>query len=119
MSAKEAQANEELAEQLRQSISDAYGFVEGQERTESFAATTFEDLLDAQIERLQGTGTELRPNVLDRIAKVKAGLVSAVAAIKAQPDSFFQVQKTTQGAVTEETPADPLDTVLESGTVRS
>lgn len=114
-----ADAKEELADQMRRSVANAYAFVKGQETTESFSALTFEELLDAQIERIEGPGTDIRPNVLDRIRKVKSDLLAAVTAIKAQPDDFFKQPDAKEDTVTEPEPVDPLDTVLGTGTVSS
>jgi hypothetical protein len=111
-------AKEELADQLRRSVANAYAFVKGQEMTESFSALTFEELLDKQIERIEGPGTDIRPNVLDRIRKVKADLIAAVVSIKSQPDDFFKQPDATKDAVTAPEPVDPLDSVLVSGTTK-
>jgi hypothetical protein len=107
----EAAAKEELADQLRRSVASAYAFVQGQEVTESFSAVTFEELLDKQIERLEGAGTDIRPNVLDQVRKVRDDLVAAVAEIRRQPDDFFKEPNNKTDAVTEPSP-DPLDSVL-------
>jgi hypothetical protein len=108
----EEDAKEELSDQLRRSVANAYAFVQGQETTESFSALTFEEVLDAQIERIEGPGTDIRPNVLDRIRKVKSDMLEAVAAIKAQPDSFFKEPDPSQDVVTDPIPSDPLDTAV-------
>lgn len=108
-SKNEEAAKEELSDQLRRSVANAYAFVQGQETTESFSSLTFEDVLDAQIERIEGPGTDIRPNVLDRIRKVKSDMLEAIASIKAQPDSFFKEPDPSQDTVTEPVSADPLD----------
>jgi len=106
-----AAAKEELADQLRRSVANAYAFVRGQETTETFLSITFEELLDQQIERIEGPGTDIRPNVLDRIQKVKQDMLSAISEIKRQPDSFFKLPDATKDAITEPNP-DPLDSAL-------
>lgn len=84
--------NDDLALQLRVSVSNAYAFVRGQETIDSFAATTFEDLAAAQIQRLSGKGTTTRPNYLDRIKKVEQDIVSAAEKIKQTPPEAFLAQ---------------------------
>lgn len=76
--------------ELRRALSDSYAFVEGQKLTQSFSAVTFEELMDAQIERIEGKSTILKPNEIDRINKMEIDLVSAVAKIKAMPDDAFK-----------------------------
>lgn len=104
-------AKEELADQLRRSVASAYAFVVGQETTESFSALTFEECLDQQIQRIEGPGTDIRPNVLDRIRKVKSDMTEAIASIKKQPDDFFKTPDPSTDAVTDPEPVDPLDKI--------
>jgi hypothetical protein len=52
------------------------------------------------------------------IQKVKSQMTSAVRSIKALPDTFFVTPTDAGDAVTEETPVDPLDSVLQTGTVK-
>lgn len=108
---------EDLSSQLRRSVASAYAFVQGQETAESFSAVTFEELLDRQIERIEGPGTDIRPNILDRIRKVKEEVLSAVEEIKRQPDDFFTKTTAQNSAVSPVEPTDPLDDVLSRGTV--
>lgn len=75
--------------ELRRALNDAYAFVEGQKATQTFAAFTFEDALDQQIERLSGADTDVRPNALHRIDKIENGVVQAVERIKSMPDDAF------------------------------
>ena len=108
-SQNEEEAKQELADELRRAVSSAYAFVRGQETNDSFLAITFEEVLDQQIERIEGEGTALRPNVLDRITKLKEDILAAVESIKAQPDDFFKAHDDAQDAVTDPVPEDPLD----------
>lgn len=75
--------------ELRKAIADAYAFVEGQKSVQSFAALTFEDLVDQQIERIEGKGTALRPNALDRVTAIENNVKNAVDKIKKLPPSAF------------------------------
>jgi hypothetical protein len=75
--------------ELRTALSDAYAAVEGQKTTQSFAAFTFEDALQQQIDRITKPTSALRPCPLDRIQKVLKGVQDSVAQLKALPDSAF------------------------------
>jgi hypothetical protein len=75
--------------EIRESLNNAYAAVEGQKAVQSFAAFTFEDALDLQIERIEGADTELRPNELHRVDKIESNVVSAVAKVKVMPPSAF------------------------------
>ena len=74
---------------LRASLNDAYAALEGAKTVQSFAALTYEDLIDQQIERISGKGTATRPNELERVQKVLANVTTAVAQIKKLPDNAF------------------------------
>jgi hypothetical protein len=102
-------ATAELGDQLRQSISNAYAFVRGQEVADSFLAITFEEVLDQQIARIEDPGTDIRPNVLDRITKIKENILSAIETIKQQPDDFFKRHDSSEDAVSDPVQEDPLD----------
>lgn len=86
----QAQQNgDDLSFELRQAVSSAYAFVKGRESVQSFAAFTFEDAMDAQIEAIQGDDTQARPNQLHRIDKIENDIVSAAMKIKGLPDQAF------------------------------
>lgn len=82
-------ASQEQNLQLRTALNDAYGFIEGQKSVQSFAAVTFEELADQQINTLVGPDTESRPNAYNRISKISTAVQQAVAKIKALPDNAF------------------------------
>ena len=103
----DTQNADDLNQQLRQDINDAYAFVEGSKTTQTFASLTFEDLLDAQIQRLTGPDTPQRPNPLNRIAAISARTVDAVAKIKQLPPDFFNQRDTTDSANTPTEGDDP------------
>lgn len=89
----EKQANDDLSFELRRAVANAYAFVEGAKNVQSFTALTFEELVDQQIERIEGEDTPLRPNELHRIDKTEQDILSAVAKIKSLPDNFFSNQQ--------------------------
>lgn len=86
---KSEQSNQNLSFELRRSVANAYAFVKGREAEQSFASFTFEDAMDAQIERIEGKDSELRPNELNRIDRIENDIVSAVEKIKALPPELF------------------------------
>jgi hypothetical protein len=90
---KENNADEEqgyLYLQQRQAVNNAYASLEGQAIADSFSAFTFEEAADAQIERIEGASTTLRPNMLDRTEAVRQNLKNAVKQIKAVPPEKFR-----------------------------
>lgn len=93
MSAGNSQDDPALQEQnfqLRKAIGDAYAAIESAKTTQTFSALTYEDLLDAQIERISGASTQTRPNELDRVTQIVNNVQSAVEKIKALPPESFQ-----------------------------
>lgn len=75
--------------EIREALSSAYAAIEGQKAVQSFTAFTFEDALDAQIERIEGADTDMRPNELHRVDKVESNVMAAVAKVKALPANAF------------------------------
>lgn len=83
-------AQQEQNIELRKAINNAYAFVEGQKLVQSFSAVTFEELLDQQIERIEGASTVQKPNELERIERIEQDVLSAVDKIKKLPDDAFK-----------------------------
>mgnify|MGYP001382640223 CR=1 FL=1 len=73
---------DDLCQRLRGALNDAYAFVLGQQSVRSFAAYTFEDALDAQIERIDGVSTAIRPNELERVERIRSKVVAAAAEVE-------------------------------------
>ena len=89
----EADSAQDQATEFRETLQNAFAFIEGQKITQSFAALTPEDCFDAFIERVSGAATTARPNVIDRIAKVKSDVLASIEKIKAMPpDAFREAQ---------------------------
>lgn len=86
----EADSAQDQATQFRETLQNAYSFVEGQKITQSFSALTPEDCFDAYIERVSGADTAARPNVINRIAKVKNETLAAIQQIKTMPPDSFR-----------------------------
>ncbi len=73
----------------RRALNNAYASLEGQRNVLTFQAFTFEDAVDLQIERIEGEGTRLRPNELERVARIEGELLKAVTALKQVPPEDF------------------------------
>jgi len=73
----------------RLEISNGYAALLGQQTNQTFAAFTFEEALDQQIESIEGTGTEAHPNQLGRVARIKAQLIGSVDQVLALDPSKF------------------------------
>ena len=86
----EADASQSQAQAFRESLQDAYSFVEGQKTVQSFTALTPEDCFDRFIERIEGQDTQSRPNVLNRILKVKNEVLATIEKVKAMPAEAFR-----------------------------
>lgn len=88
----EKKLEEELNLAQRRAINNAYASLQGSQTAQTFAAFTFEEALDAQIERIKGKDTDLHPNQLKRVANIKGQLDEAVAALKdIPPERFMEV----------------------------
>ena len=86
----EADSAQEQATEFRETLQDAFSFIEGQKATQSFSALTPEDCFDRYIERVEGKDTTARPNVLNRIAKVRGEVLASIEKIKAMPPEAFR-----------------------------
>lgn len=81
---------QQQADEYREVLANAYTFVNSQKVSQSFAALTPEDLMDRFIERIEGKDTQARPNVLNRIAKLRNEVTATIAKVKALPASTFR-----------------------------
>lgn len=88
----EEQALQQLNLKERTALSDAYTTLAGQAVIATFQAYTFEEALDAHIEKIEGTGG-LRPNLKEKVDAVEQNLLSIVEQLKAQPPEAFQDPK--------------------------
>lgn len=78
---------------LREVLSNAYAALQAEKTVQSFGAFTFEEAMDAQIERISGKGTQLRPNELDRVSRILNQVRDAVTQVKALPPESFAKPK--------------------------
>jgi hypothetical protein len=79
---------QELNLELRTSLNNAFAAVEGQKKTKSFAAVTFEELLDDQIQRLS-VGSQGRPSSLEKVQRTLNDLTKAIKQINDMPADAF------------------------------
>jgi hypothetical protein len=94
---EQAEKNEEQRIQSlnlsqRRAINNAYAALISDQNTQTFAAFTFEDALDLQIERIEGnSGGKQRPNLLERTARIEGQLLKAVEQLKkVDPEQFLE-----------------------------
>lgn len=92
--------------ELRRVLNQSIGAVLGRQTTESFYSLTYEELADAQIERIEGQGTSTRPNELERVNKIESDLLNAVAQIRSIPPENFLLSDPSRDV---NTPADQAD----------
>jgi len=80
--------------QMREVINRAYTFVRGRQYTETIANITYEELLDAAIDRIEGTKgrSEVRGTKLDRAKKIKQEISQAVDTVMKLPPNQWQLQ---------------------------
>lgn len=83
-----------LKMQMREVLGNAYSFVRGRQYTETIANITYEELLDAAIDRIEGTKgrSTVRSTILDRIKKIKAEVAGAVDTVKKQPPEYWTLE---------------------------
>ena len=78
-----------LHAQQRRVINNAYAALLAQQNIDTFQAFTFEEAVDAQIERIEGEGTKLRPNLIDRTKGIRDRIVKASEELKKVPPDQF------------------------------
>lgn len=74
---------------FRTVVADVVGALRSQEINRSFASISLEEVIDRQIERIEGAETETKPNRLTRVNRIKAEFDGVIDAIKeTDPDLF-------------------------------
>jgi len=88
--------------QLRQTLGDAYAFVQGERLTNSIASVTLESLINEQIDQIEGTDgkTSIRPNKIEEVDRLMNETTSAVETVKSLPPSAFTLKSGTKNANT-------------------
>lgn len=89
-----AKRQSKLNLQMREVIGRAYAFVRGRQYTETVANITYEELLDAAIDRIEGTKgrSDVRATKLDRVDSIKQEISQAVDTVKSLPPNSWQLQ---------------------------
>lgn len=95
---------QQLHDKQRQALNDAYAQLEAEKTIQSFNAFTLEEALQLQIDRIEGEGTKIRPNELDRTERVYQNLVKAVEELKQVPPEKFLTKDNARDVNTLETP---------------
>ncbi len=85
----EEQRLQQLHSSQRRAVNNAFASLLGQANVETFQAFTFEEAVDAQIERIEGAGTDLRPNLQDRVERIRNKIVKAAQELKKIPPDQF------------------------------
>ena len=90
---RRAEGELELQERLhlrqRRAISNAYAALQGRATSDTFAAYTFEEAADEQIEAIEGAGSQLHPGKLDGVERIRGELMRAAAEMKEVPPEQF------------------------------
>jgi hypothetical protein len=81
---------EQVNFEVRRDLGNALAFISGQQALSSFAAVTPEELLDQQIERIQGKDSPSRPNELHRLEALENNLLRSVERIRSLPPEAFR-----------------------------
>lgn len=89
---------------LRDTAAQAFGFVKGSEAVETFAAFTFEEALDRQIERLE-KGGEATLAAVAQIDKIQADLTKVKEGLANMPATLEEALENPDGNVN--TPENP------------
>jgi hypothetical protein len=89
--AAQEKKGEKTHEKERTALNNGYAAIVGQQAIQTFTAFTFEEAMEAQLERIEGGGTDLRPNLLDRVDRIENELKDAVAkVIQIPPEQFLE-----------------------------
>lgn len=83
--------------QQRRALNNAYASLLCDQNIQTFAAFTFEDAVDLQIERIEGDTTgQLRPNLIERVNRIEGELLQAVELLKeVAPEQFLEPSENT------------------------
>jgi uncharacterized protein YdcH (DUF465 family) len=82
-------AREQLRE-FRRVVSDAVGELRSAEIRDSYVSLSLEELVDQNIERLEGGTDPTSPSRLERVRKIREELSSKIDAMKDTPPEFFR-----------------------------
>lgn len=81
----EAAKQQQFQTRQREAVNNAYAALSAQQYTQSALAFTFEEALDAQIDRIEGKSTALRPNQMERVDRIENDILKSVEDLKLIP----------------------------------
>lgn len=73
----------------REGLQNAYAALLGEQNVQSFTAFTLEEAMDGLIEDIEGADTEIHPNQLKRVERIKENVIKAVEEIRNIDPSAF------------------------------
>ena len=73
----------------REGLQNAYAVLIGEQNVQSFTAFTLEEAMDALIEDIEGADTEIHPNALKRVDRIRDNVIKAVEEIRNVDPSLF------------------------------
>jgi hypothetical protein len=74
---------------LREALNKSYAVLEAEKYTQTALAFTFEEAVTQQLQRLEQSGSRIRPSPLERVEKIEKELLQAVETITAIPPEEF------------------------------
>jgi len=74
--------------EFRRAIQSAYATVQAADATRGLGSVTYEELLQQQVDMIEGAGTDTRPNILQRIDRVEADILAVVSQVKELPADY-------------------------------
>jgi hypothetical protein len=74
----------------RRALNNALGSLLGSDSSQKFQSFTFEEAVDARIERIEGQSSVYRPSELDRVDRIENELLKTVEELKQVSDEKFQ-----------------------------
>lgn len=100
MATREEQNQEEQRQlqsiRQREALNNAYAALLGQQTVQSFTAFTFEEALDRTIECIEGEDSELHPNQLKRVARIRDNVLRAIEEIREVDPEEFRLSDSAQ-----------------------
>lgn len=87
----ETEKNSKTLRKYRRSIAAAIEFIRSREKAESYTSISLEELIDQQIEVLEGrSGTE-KPSYTQRLDSLHGEVIGAIQGLKQVPPEAFRV----------------------------
>jgi hypothetical protein len=74
--------------EFRRAIQSAYTTVQAAEASRGLGSVTYEELMQQQVDMIEGSGTDTRPSILQRIDRVEADILAVVGQVKELPVEY-------------------------------